>query len=56
MDAEVNELQRESEMPLDDFLDCIPDDYLKHREALLASTSASPASSIGDCQLLQNYY
>ena len=45
IDEEVNELQRESEMALDDFLTCIPEDYLKHREALLSAASmpASPA-------------
>ena len=45
--AEVNELQRESELPLEDFLDSIPEDYLKYRQELLGS--ASP-SSVGMCR------
>ena len=38
---EVDQLQRESEMPLEDFLDAIPPDYLEQREALPAAGSDS---------------
>ena len=45
--AEVDELQRESEMPLDDFLSSIPADYLEQRDSLLATEASGSGDNNG---------